>query len=54
MIKNDIDVLQALFCSQPNKTEFWVKDEERNKKIFIFKKLKLQNLDSFYSKMMKG
>ena len=37
----------VLFCYQPKDNQFTVTEEERNQKIFTFKKLKSKNLDFF-------
>ena len=37
----------ALFCPQLNNIQFTVRDEQRNKNIFTFKKLKSEKLDIF-------
>ena len=43
----------VLFCPQPKDNQLIVIEEERNQKIFTFKKLETENFDFFFKKVLK-
>ena len=45
IIKSKMTSPNVLFYSQPKDIQFTVREEQRNQKIFTFKKLKSENLD---------